>query len=139
MSSSTTASLIDETEITKMTSVDYEELEELVPMVNEIISRENYLMAMADEHIHAQRVPPCTYGQGGDHNINCQRGIDASLLEYHHLVSKGLIREKDYEEWGCIDAAEEQYHQDIADRKVDKAFMAVDWDAGFTGRGSKSI
>ena len=111
--------------------------EEMIPTVDEIIEKEDHLIAMASEHIHAQRVPSCTYAQGGEHNINCSRAIDVSVLEYQHLVSQGLIRVKDYEEWGCVGPKEEHYHRDIANTRVRKAFMPMDWNKGFTGRGSE--
>ncbi|KAK3172995.1 hypothetical protein OEA41_006323 [Lepraria neglecta] len=109
--------------------------EEMIPTVDEIIEKEDHLIAMANEHIHAQRVASCTYAQGGEHSINCGRAVDASVLEYQHLASKGLIRVKDYEEWGCVGPEEEHYHRDIANTRVRKAFMPMDWNKGFTGRG----
>ncbi|KAL2046837.1 hypothetical protein N7G274_000855 [Stereocaulon virgatum] len=113
--------------------------EELKHAAKKLSEREDNLAARANRHVHAQEVPPCTYAQGGQHNINCDRGLDASILQYHYFVSKGLIRVKDYEEWGCMSREEELHHRDIANTRVRMAFRSVNWDKGFTGRGMGEV
>lgn len=110
---------------------------ELIDTVKKLSERQDDLAARANRHIHAQEVPPCTHAKGGQHNINCDREFDASVIQYHYLASKGLIRVKGYEDWGCMSREEERHHQDIANTRVRMAFRSVNWDKGFTGRGSE--
>ena len=106
------------------------------PMMDAVLERSEGLMANAAQHEHSQDEPACT---DDCHNKNCGRGIDTALIEYSYLRSKGLISERSYEHWGC-DSAERIVRNNYMDNlHVRVAFRPVNWDSGYTGRGSMSF
>ncbi len=73
------------------------------------------------------RVGPCT---DLEHNDNCGIRIGPKLLEYYWLRRSGLINQKPLEQWGCEPV------RDKNEKIVASAFRDIDWNGGFTGRGS---
>ena len=107
-------------------------VEPMTPMMTDIHSRSESLIANAAQHEHNQNVPACT---DDHHNNNCGRGIDTALMEYYYLRSKGVIAEAPYEHWGC-DTPEKKDVLEIGTRvQVKVAFRPVKWDTEYTGRG----
>lgn len=56
--------------------------------------------------------------------------------DYYEKVSKGLIEERPYDYWGP-DTAEEKAHWHQWWLPIKQSFGRIDWDSGFTGRGSE--
>lgn len=90
--------------------------------------REGELIDEVRTYEEEHRVAPCT---DDFHNKHCTKGIDGELLKYYWMRSKGLIEGRPLKDWGC----EPVFYQEA---KVAIAFRDIDWNAGFTGRGSKS-
>ena len=115
--------------------IEYDEYAEkpLKPTMDEVLRRSESLIANAAQHEHSQDEPACT---DNHHNKNCGRGIDMALMEYSHLRSKGLISERSYEHWGCDSTERIDRNNYIEKLHVRVAFRPVNWDSGYTGRGS---
>lgn len=64
--------------------------------------------------------------------------ISYETRDYYEKVSKGLIKERPYDYWGP-DTAEEKAHWDQWWLPIQKSFYPINWESGFTGRGSKSF
>ena len=108
----------------------------ITPMMDNILSRSESLIANAAQHEHNQDVPTCTDEQ---HNKNCGRGTDMALLEYNYLRSKGVIPERPYEHWGCDTPERKDYLKAFETCHVRVAFRPVKWDTEYTGRGCMSF
>ena len=113
--------------------IDEHAEEPFKPMMDEVLERSESLIAKATQHEHSQDEPACT---DDCHNKNCGRGIDTALLEYSHLRSKGLISERSYEHWGCDSAERVERNNCMNNLHVRVAFRPVNWNSGYTGRGS---
>ena len=64
--------------------------------------------------------------------------VPFEVWDYYEKVSKGLIEERPYDYWGP-ESEEEKAHWDQWWLPITKSFRRIDWDSGFTGRGSKSF
>ena len=62
--------------------------------------------------------------------------ISYEIRDYYERVSKGRIKERPYDYWGP-DTAEEKAHWDRWWLPIQRPFYPIEWDSGFTGRGSK--
>ena len=70
--------------------------------------------------------------------MGCYPLLSSEIRDYYEKVSKGLIEERPYDYWGP-DTAEEKAHWQQWWLPIKKPFYPIDWDAAFTGRGSKSF
>ena len=61
----------------------------------------------------------------------------SEIRDYYEKVSKGLIEERSYDDWGP-ETAEEKALWDEWWLPIKKSFYPIDWESGFTGRGSTS-
>lgn len=68
----------------------------------------------------------------------CYPLLSSEIRDYYEKVSKGLIAERPYEYWGP-DSVEEEAHWHQWWLPIKRPFRRIDWDSGFTGRGSKYL
>ena len=64
--------------------------------------------------------------------------LSMEIRDYYERVSKGLIEERPYEYWGPDTVEGKAYWQQWWS-PIRETFHPVDWDLGFTGRGSKAL
>ncbi|MCJ1453787.1 hypothetical protein MMC28_004136 [Mycoblastus sanguinarius] len=110
----------------------YKSLYELYEAKSRTSSNDHIRNANATHMGQHDHVPACSDGQ---HNQNCGIGIDDSVLEYYNLRRKGIIPQKPFEEWGCMERNEPNFHKAVIDCTVTTGFRSVEWNKGFTGRG----
>lgn len=82
--------------------------------------------------------PPTSSLSSMDTDIDFYQLISYETWDYYEKVSKGMIKERPYEYWGP-DTPEEKAHWDQWWLPIQKSFYPIDWESGFTGRGSKSF
>lgn len=68
--------------------------------------------------------------------MGCYPILSFEIRDYYEKVSKGLIEERPYDYWGP-ESEKEKAHWRQWCLPIKKSFRPIDWDSGFTGRGSK--
>lgn len=92
------------------------------------------------EPLNILRDSECFGGKGSDlrrHKNAVANEIGPDVLEYYELRSKGLIEERPYESWGPDSPERAETIDYYFNCHVKQFFRPVDWNKGFTGRGSK--
>lgn len=114
-------------------------------MIGQVRARANEVMAAFGQRKDEMIEKAMFYGQEpyagrckeGKHTKNCGNGLDGTdLLEYYWYRSEGQIPEMAEEEWGCEWETRKKQQAEWEDGKVAMAFRDIDWNGGFTGRGS---
>lgn len=71
-------------------------------------------------------------------NTSIYMSLPSDLRDYYEKRSKGLIEARPHDSWGPETPAETAFWQQWW-LPITQEFHPIDWNAGFTGRGGKSI